>query len=295
MPDFDRITIIYNPISTGNSEELARSFLKSAKKIYPHAKTKLIPTKYMAHAEEIAEKEASKQGSLLLVSSSGDGGYHEVINGRMKAKRPLQNITCAVLPAGNANDHSRTMHEQPLTDGLASAKQISIDLLKVKIKESGEVKTRYAHSYIGLGFTPQVALELNKHRLNPIREAFLVVRTFKRFRPFKIRYRGRVRTLNNLVFSNINQMAKVLTLAHKNRPRDGRFEVIIMKHRSKVWLLYKLLVAMFSWIQPQKRTRRFAFITMQKMAMQLDGEIIKLPKNAKVTVTIAHKALKTLV
>lgn len=295
MPKYEHITVIYNPKSTGKSALLARKFVSAAKKAYPKAKTTLIPTKFATHAEKIAEKEAKKKGSVLLVSSSGDGGYNEVINGRMKVKRPLQNITTAVLPAGNANDHSRTMHREPLTDRLANAKTIRIDLLKATIKEKGAAQTRYAHSYIGFGFTPQVALELNKHRLNPIREAYLVLRTFRKFKPFRIKHMGRVRNLDNLVFSNINQMAKFLTLADKNRPRDGRFEVIVIKHRGKVWLLYKIVVAMLSWIQPQRRARRYSFVALQSMPMQLDGEVIKLKKDTKVTITIAPHALKTLV
>jgi diacylglycerol kinase (ATP) len=295
MRAYDHITVIYNPKSTGNSAELARLFVKKAKQIFPEAATTLVPTKYMAHAEEIAEAAVKKKGRILIVSSSGDGGYNEVVNGVMKSKKPLQNITCAVLAAGNANDHSRTMHDQPLAEKLDKAKPIRIDLLKVTVKDSSQTRIRYAHSYIGIGFTPQVALELNKHRLNPIRESLLVLKTFRRFKPFKIKHMGRVRTIDNLVFSNINQMAKVLTLADKNRPRDGRFEVIVIRHRGKFWLFYKLLVAMVSWIRPQRRATRYSFIALQAMPMQLDGEVIKLKKDSKVSVTIAPRALRTLI
>lgn len=295
MNTYDHITVIYNPKSTGNSAELAKTCVKNLKALCPNSDISLVPTKYIAHAEQIAQEAAEKKGKCLIISSSGDGGYNEVINGVMKSKQSAKNVTCAVLPAGNANDHSRTMHDEPLTERLDSVKSIRIDLLKVVIKNNKKSVTRYAHSYIGLGFTPLVALELNKHRLNPIKEAMLVFKTFRQFKPFKIKQFGRVRTLDNLVFSNINQMAKFLTLADKNRPRDGRFEVILFKHRSKFWLLYKLLVAMVSWVKPQKRAIRYAFIAMQDMPMQLDGEVIGLLKGTKVVVTIAPRSLKTLI
>lgn len=295
MLAFDKIVIIYNPKSTGSSEELAKDFAKSAKKVFPQAKTKLIATKFSKHAEEIAAKIAKENGRILLVSSSGDGGYNEVINGLMAANIPLKAITAAVLPAGNANDHSRTMHEAPLTERLTKAKQTRIDLLKVTITNNGEQKARYAHSYIGLGLTPQVAIELNKHDLNPLREAVLVGKTFQKFKPFKVEYGGKVRTLDNLVFSNINQMAKFLTLADKNKPRDGRFEVIIIRHRGKLKLVYKMARAAVGTLRPQKRAKYFEFTVLQKTPMQLDGEVIKLDKNTKVVVTIAARALKTLV
>lgn len=291
----DNIVIIYNPNSTGGSEKLARAFAKRAKAALPEAKLNLIATEYPRHGEEIAAELAKKGKEVLLVSSSGDGGYHEVINGLMSGKKPPRNLTAAVLPAGNANDHSRTMHQTPLIERFPDVKTTRLDLLKITVKEKGKKTVRFAHSYAGLGFTPKVALELNKHRLNPLYESFLVLKTFKRFKPFKIIHKRKVHVLDSLVFTNINQMAKFLTLADKNRPRDGRFEVIRIRHRGKLWLSYKLLVAMVSWIKPQRRAYRYVFNTVEPLHMQLDGELIELPKDAKVTITIAHKALKTLV
>jgi diacylglycerol kinase (ATP) len=292
---FDNIVIIYNPNSTGGSEKLARAFADRAREKTPKAKVRLIATEYPKHGEEIAADLAKKGKEVLLVSSSGDGGYHEIVNGLMAGRKPPKHLTTAVLPAGNANDHSRTMHKTPLIDRFPDVRQTRLDLLKVTVKEKGKQSVRYAHSYAGLGFTPKVALELNKHRLNPLYESFLVLKTFKRFKPFKIIYRRKVHKLDSLVFTNINQMAKFLTLAAKNRPRDGRFEVVRIRHRGKLWLTYKLLVAMVSWIQPQKRAYRYVFKTVEPLHMQLDGEVIRLPKDAKVTITIAHKALRTLV
>lgn len=291
----DRIVIIYNPNSTGGSEKLARAFAERANEKLPKAKVKLTATEYPKHGEEIAAELAKKGKEVLLVSSSGDGGYHEVINGLMSGNKPPKYLTVAVLPAGNANDHSRTMHDSPLVNRFPDIRPTKLDLLKITVKENNKQTVRYAHSYAGLGFTPKVAIELNKHRLNPLYESYLVLKTFTRFKPFKIIHKRKVHELDSLVFTNINQMAKFLTLADKNRPRDGRFEVVRIRHRGKLWLLYKLFVAMVSWIQPQRRAYRYVFRTIEPLHMQLDGEVIKLPKDAKVTIAIAHKALKTLV
>lgn len=295
MRHFENIVIIYNPNSTGSSEDLARAFANRAKETTPKAKVKLVATEYPKHGEEIAADLAKKGKDVLLVSSSGDGGYHEVINGLMSGKKPPKHLTAAVLPAGNANDHSRTMHQTPLIARFPDIRPIRLDLLKVTVKAKGTQSVRYAHSYAGLGITPKIALELNKHRLNPLYEIYLVLKTFQKFKPFRIIYRRKVHELDSLLFTNINQMAKFLTFAEKNRPRDGRFEVVRIRHRGKLWLSYKLLVAMVSWIQPQKRAYRYVFKTIEALPMQLDGEVIKLPKDAKVTITVAHKKLRTLV
>lgn len=292
---FSRILIIYNPNSTGNSERLAKLFSKRAQKVFPKAVIELVPTKFVAHGEEIAAEAARLKRKTLIVSSSGDGGYHEVINGLMNGKKLLSNVTSAVLPAGNANDHSRTMHDSPLYKRLKSATVSKIDLLKITVEQDGKTMTRYAHSYAGLGFTPQVARELNKHQLNAVKEFSLLLKTFKDFEPFKINHNNKIESYDSLVFSNINQMAKVLTLSKTNRPDDGRFELIAMRHKSKLKMLLMFAKAAVSHVQPEKRLKKFHFKVLHDMPFQLDGEVIDLRKDAKVTVAIARHALKTLV
>lgn len=295
MVRFERIVIIYNPNSTGNGKKLAQDFAVKANKVFSNADIKLVATEYAQHAVKIASEVASGNKETLIVSSSGDGGYHEVINGLFSAKKAPKNVTAAVLPAGNANDHSRTMHDSLLTKRLDKAKQTRIDLLKVTIAHKGTQTVRYAHSYAGLGVTPHVAKELNKHNLNPVREIYLLIRAFRRFKSFKIKHNNQTLHLDNLVFSNINQMAKVLTLADKNLPQDGRFELVVTTHRGKLRLLYKFAKAAVSLIRPQKRAERFDFKTLQSTPMQLDGEVIELQKDSEVVVEIAKQALKTLV
>ncbi|MBA3758360.1 diacylglycerol kinase [Candidatus Saccharibacteria bacterium] len=295
MSKYDHIVVIYNPKSTGKSRSLAKAFVKKAKAVHPNAKVDLIPTERMSHAEELAATAVKKTGEVLLVSSSGDGGYNEVINGVMKSTKPTKHVTCVVLPAGNANDHSRTMHEAPLVKHLAKAKEIEIDLLKITITQASGKIIRYAHSYAGLGLTPAVGAELNKHDLNPIKETILAAKTFRDLEPFKIVHNNKTITLDSLILSNINQMAKVLTLSDENTPTDGLFEVIIFSHASKPKLLYKVAKAAINQVQPAKRAKRYSFKALHSMPMQLDGEVIKLQKDAAVTVAIAHRGLRTLI
>ena len=78
----------------------------------------------------------------------------------------------------------------------------------------GRALTRYAHSYIGVGLTPVVAVDLEKGGKGSWREIVSVVRGFARFRPFPIRLEdGRRRSIDSLVFANISEMAKYATLS----------------------------------------------------------------------------------
>lgn len=291
MANFNQIFIIYNPNSTGDSKRNAQDLKNELSKSAQRSIT-LLPTKHAGHAEKLARNIARKHRQPLIISSSGDGGYNEVINGFMKASNP--NAICAVMPSGNANDHSRTMHNKPLAKLIKAGKITSIDLLKITVE--GKQKTiRYAHSYAGIGLTPVVAVQLNKYKLNALKEAWLVVKTFYKYRPFTIEVGARKMQLNSLLFANINEMAKVLKLAKSNKPDDGKFEIIMFPKGKKRDLLKRLATAATAGLDTARREKTYSFKTLKKMPMQLDGEVIKLSPHSEVKIESMHKVLRTLV
>lgn len=294
MAKFSDITIIYNPVSTGSSKSMAFDLRSNLRKHFKNLPIKCLPTKYAGHAREIARTLAIDLKTPLIISSSGDGGYNEVVNGVMDAGSTK--AVCAVLPAGNANDHSRTMHDQPLLTEIIKGKVTRLDLLKVCVEtDKKESLIKYAHSYAGLGLTPAIGAELNRHSLNKFNEILLVIKTFRRIRPFTIVHRGRKLKLDSLLFANINQMAKVLTLAQNNQPDDGLFEVITFAHASKIKLIKRLAKATLTALNTSVSRRTYVFDTVKKLPMQMDGELWTLPARSKITVTSAHKALRTVI
>src|SRR3982750_2899542 len=109
MSGYDAITIIYNPNSTGPSEAKARVLHEDLIKRRKRTKITLTPTKRAGHAEDLAYKAAHANRRALIISSSGDGGYHEVINGALRAQLEGAKPTVGLLPAGNANDHYHSL------------------------------------------------------------------------------------------------------------------------------------------------------------------------------------------
>ena len=89
------------------------------------------------------EMRHGRTGRPLLVSVSGDGGYNEVVDGTMQAGNDA--AVCAVLPAGNANDHRRATREQPLADAIVTGSVTRIDLLRLTVGGSaiGTGKIRF--------------------------------------------------------------------------------------------------------------------------------------------------------
>jgi len=291
MP-FERITVIFNPQSTGPAPQRAEELKNTLADRLPDVPLHLRPTERAGHARELAAQ-AAATGRPLIVSVSGDGGYNEVVDGVMHAGNP--NAVCAVLAAGNANDHRRSTGEQPLVDAIVTGDVRHIDLLRLTVCSDSGARTRYAHSYIGMGLTPIVAIDLEKGGKGSFKEIVSVVRTFAKFRPFTIDVDpGGLRSLDSLLFANIDEMAKYATLSEDSRPDDGRFEIIALPHTAKWRILAVALKAATRGLGPQPTARHYRFTTVKPTPMQLDGEVIAVEAATSVSVDIAAGALPIL-
>jgi diacylglycerol kinase (ATP) len=292
VSSFDRIVIIFNPQSTGNAPRSAEELRADLARRLPAVPLELSPTQHAGHARELARK-AAGTGQPLLVSVSGDGGYNEVVNGVMDAGN--DRAVCAVRAAGNANDHRRTTRERPLADAIVAGDVRRIDLLRLTVGSGPGALTRYAHSYIGVGLTPVVAVDLEKGGKGSWKEILSAVRVFSRFRPFPIRLEnGRRRSIDSLVFANIAEMAKYATLSEDGRPDDGRFEVITQRQTGKLRVLATAIRAATRGLGPQPGATHYAFTTLAPMPLQLDGELMELDADTLVAVDIAPGALTTI-
>lgn len=292
---YSAISIIYNPKSTGDSAKNAKKLKLQLTKSFSDLDIKLKSTKYAGHAEEIAYNLAMASKSPLIISSSGDGGYNEVVNGVVKAQSEGASPICTVLASGNANDHSRVMQKDSLLKSIKNGKIKKIDLLKISIKNSRSTTERFAHSYIGFGLTPIVAIELNKNDLNALKELSIILRTFYKYRPFKIEHKKKILKLDSMVFANIGEMAKILTISKKSKLNDGLFEIVSFEHGNKTELLKKLTKATVDGLEETKQAKSYEFRVLKNMPAQLDGEVIKIKKDSLVKITCEHKILTTLV
>lgn len=285
----DSVLIVFNPGSTGDADALARQLRGELAAVRPELRVDLRPTEYAGHARDIACEAASGPGRPLIVSASGDGGYNEVVNGIMDV--PGTEAAAAVLPAGNANDHDRVTSRRPLHDAILDGRTEKMDLLAMTL---GDAPVRHAHSYIGFGLTPVVALEIEEGGKGSVREIVSTVRSFWAFTPFRIRFAdGNVRRVDNLLLANISEMAKVAEVS-QGRPDDGRFEVILMEHRPKWRVLFTAIRAAVRGLGPQPTAEDFRFTALDPMPVQIDGEVEDLEAATAVQVRIAAGVLSVI-
>jgi diacylglycerol kinase family enzyme len=289
---YDRVVVIFNPNSTGDAPALAEELRADLVERLPDLPVHLEPTQHAGHARELAG-DAARTGRPLIVSVSGDGGYNEVVDGVVKAGNP--DAVCAVKAAGNANDHRRATRERPLVEAIVAGEVRRIDLLRLTIGRGADARVQYAHSYIGMGLTPVVAIDLEKGGKGSFREILSVIRTFAAFRPFTIRLEdGRKRSFDSLLFANIAEMAKYAVLSETGRPDDGRFEVITLPHTAKWRVLATAVRAAVRGLGPQPTAQHYVFTTVKPIPLQVDGELLALDPGTPVRVDIAPAALATV-
>lgn len=295
MPKYTAITIIYNPNSTGNSEALAKETVAELHTALPGQTISLQPTKHAGHAETLAYDLSRESKRPLIISASGDGGYHEVVNGIMRAQMDGAQATAGLLPAGNANDHHRNVHETNFVEAIEHGNEQIIDLLTCTGTVKGEVYSRYAHSYIGVGLTPKAGRELNKTQLNRIVEKWIALKAVVQLKPVQLIVNGKLRSYNSLTFSNIADMSKVLSLSDIASYTDGKFEITQLSGSGTLRLVRSLLRAITVGLRSRKQASNFSFDTTEPTLIQLDGEIQTIDANTTVSIGIAQQSLRCIV
>lgn len=292
MSAFTSIIVIYNPNSTGPSRKNAKAFANNLKSALPSSTIiKTVATDHAGHAEDITRQYTAEPDRTLIVSSSGDGGYHEVINGALTGDNP---VTTGLLPSGNANDHYHALHQPHTIQRITDSTTRQVDVLEVSVEGSDPWK-RYAHSYAGIGLTPYIGEKLTKADLNPLNEVWLVVKNLFIFSAVKIIVDGHTRRYDSLIASTIPKMSKIMHLSDDASVSDGKFELITKRSTSMMALLKFLLQSIIPVGKKPTRYSSFVFTTPRKIAMQLDGEVYHCAAGSKVTITCQKQKLSCII
>lgn len=292
---YTTIAIIYNPNSTGPGKKMAEALKRSLKKRMPDQDVDLISTEYAGHAEELAYTLSKETKKPLIISSSGDGGYHEVINGAMRAQKEGATPYTGLLPAGNANDHYKNLHKKDLAESIANNDYLRIDVLKLKGKVKRKTITRYGHSYIGFGVTPKIGKILNRTKLNFFNQIWIVAKSLITIHSIRLVIKGKLGHYDSVILSNVDKMSKYLKVSRPSKITDGKFEVSIFPRRERLHLILMLIRASVLGIDEDAQVKRFSLKTVRRTLVQIDGEITKLDRKSRVTVTVEQKALRCFI
>jgi diacylglycerol kinase family enzyme len=258
----------------------------------PGLPIELLPTDFAGHARDLA-RSVAEAGAPLIVSVSGDGGYNEVVNGVMDV--PASRAVCTVLPAGNANDHHRSRPVRPLMGAIRESRVRRIDLLRITFRGAHREQVLYAHSYVGFGLTPLMAIGIEKGGKGKILELLSVARTLSGLRPFElVRADGATARFDSLILANISRMAKYGRVSESNHPDDGQFEVVTLPHAGRWKMALMTLRAVTLGLGHQPSVSSYAFTTRNAVPCQIDGEVVHVQAGTHVLVESARGALATI-
>ena len=285
------ILIIYNPNSTGDSERNARDLAQQLRELHSAAITvRLKQTTHAGHLEEIGREQARAGRDIVIISSSGDGGYHELVNGVLS--EPKSRVITGVLPSGNANDHSGALASDDLAQAIVEKAYTRIDTLRVSAVVNGKPWVRYAHSYAGIGISAVAADDMTKHRPNALSEKWLLAKSLASFHSVKIVTAGRPRRYSSIMWSNIHRMSKVLILSDKTMPNDGLFEINAIRFRNKPFLLFHLLITATVGMKQYRTIDAYEFTTTRSTPIQLDGEVYTIDRGSRVAIEAVKQNLR---
>jgi diacylglycerol kinase (ATP) len=293
---FDRVVLIYNPMNRRVPLTLAELMWRELDSRLPDVPVVLVATGHAGHARELASA-AAATGRPLIVAVSGDGVYNEVVNGVLDVSG--NEALAAVAAAGNANDHRRSTRRMPLVDAIVAAhitgRARHLDLLRLTVRSADSEWSQYAHSYIGFGLTPLMAVGLKRDRKGTIAELFSVLRTFTELTPVEIvRSEGRRELYDSLVFANVARMAKYGRLSRFGRPDDGLFEVVSRRHGRRWQIAAMALRAVTIGLGAQAHVSRVEFTTVNAVPAQIDGEVLQLESDSGLTIDCVPHALNTV-
>lgn len=288
---FDRAVVIFNPGRAGMGTRIEALQRELATDL-PDLPVELLPTQYAGHARALARTEAGR-GVPLILSVSGDGGYNEVVNGVMDV--PDSKAVCTVIPAGNANDHFRSLPARTLSEALTEKTVRHIDLLRVAFRSGSREQVQYAHSYVGFGLTPLMAIGIEKGGKGKVLELVSVARTLRHLEPFElVRDDGATAKFDSLILANISRMAKYGTVSESHYPDDGRFEVVTLPHAGLTKMALMTLRAVTLGLGHQPSVRSYAFSTRNAVPCQIDGEVVHIQAGTHVRVDSTKGALATI-
>jgi len=287
---FDRVVLIYNPTNPLGPRTLATTVCQDLHGRLPALPVAMQPTRYAAHARELAAAEA-ETGRPLIVAVSGDGIYNEVVNGIMDVAS--NSAVAAVAAGGNANDHRRSTRRMSLVDAIVRGRERRLDLLQLTVQTGESRWSRYAHSYIGFGLTPLMAIGLKRDKKGTVKELISVMRTFTELEPVEIIRADRHERYDSLVFANVAKMAKY-GLISTGRPDDGQFEVVACPHGARWRIATMALRAATVGLGRQPRASRSAFRTTSANPVQVDGEVMPVAAGSEIVIDCLPGALVTI-
>jgi YegS/Rv2252/BmrU family lipid kinase len=234
-----RVAVVINPISgTGGRRDAVRkrAELVAATLEARGVSGEIFVTERPGHARELTAA-ARARGTDLVIAWGGDGTMNEVASALAFSETPL-----AIIPSGSGNGLAREL-QIPFQAHAALA--VALDGRNRSI-DAGELDGHLFFNIAGVGLDAQVARRFaaNGHRRGFTRYLDMTLREVLTYRPAEHAIATDVGSLREpiliVAIANGRQYGNGAIIAPEAILDDGRFDVVVVRHRSPIKTLLQI-------------------------------------------------------
>jgi len=303
---FEKFIVFYNPASTNSRRSRRR--IAELKDLFPSKEVIIVETSpegYESNRKIIIELEKKFDKKTLICIAAGDGTVSAVLDALLADKSSYgqaHKVTILPLWGGNANDLAYMINGRPNRTSLKTIFEkgdiVPIYPLSVKLSGASETRRKIAACYVSFGASAyaaqQTELPKNKKKrihiipgVRMVTEFLVVARSLIKAKQFTIQVNAKNQPMFERIFINGSRIAKVDRLPIKLNEKAFYEATVERKHPKALISLLSALKILRNRTYGEITGEDKTFVLNQDTWSQIDGEVIELPKDTKVEISLS--------
>lgn len=303
---FNKFIVFYNPVSTNSRR--SRRHIAELRELFPSKKVEVVETSSEgpeANKRLVITQAKNFDSKTVVCIASGDGTVSAVLEALMTSSQiSAQARKVPVLPlwGGNANDLAHMInglsHKTNLRKIFEQGAIVPIYPINVELKTKDQAESRIAACYVSFGASAFAAqqTELPKNKKKKIHvlpgtrmatEMAVVAKALIRSKPFTIEADNKTQPVFERIFVNGSRIAKIDRLPVRLNQKAFYEATLSHKHPKALLSLLSALKILKNRTYGEVTEKDISFVLNNDTWAQIDGEVIKLPKNTQVKVSLS--------
>lgn len=246
---------------------------------------------------------------VVVLIGGGDGTVHQVVKATIDVPEPgRKNIILLPIWGGNANDFAYMLNGVPAGKSLfkviSAGKIIKIHPLEISLTRKNSETIAHAICYASFGASAFAADIIDKtgaardglfSNVAVVvigKEVFRVVRALRSALPFRARVNGKRVKIFEQVFVNGSRIAKINRLPVKLT--DKAFYSVGHQPNKHPFIVLRIIQILSGKRVGSVTNRPVKFEVKEPVLGQYDGEVIKIPGNTRVKISVSKQYIYAL-
>lgn len=303
---FDKFIVFYNPVSTNSRRSGKR--IAELRELFPSKKVEVIETSSEgpeANKRLVVTKAKNFDSKTVICIASGDGTVSAVLEALMTSPQistKARKVPVLPLWGGNANDLAHMInglsHKTSLRKIFEQGAIVPIYPINVEFKTRQQIESRVAACYVSFGASAfaaqQTELPKNKKKkihvvpgVRMVNEMAVVAKSLIKSKPFTIEANDETLPVYERIFVNGSRIAKIDRLPVRLNQKAFYEATLSHKHPKALLSLLSALKILKNRTYGEVTEKDISFVLNNDTWAQIDGEVLKLPKNTQVKVSLS--------